>query len=299
MIHLGESKSEKSCSFSAAQEPPPALDGSNINVETGQASSICLDPFGNPLLPLSMTDPLDPLNWSLSRKYTIITVVCFGYFTMIYAVTAPVPTFVDLQAQFDVSYTRINWTFAVANLGASVGPLFFSAGGDIIGRRPILILGTAISVIASGCTSIHNISIQGYSAARFFQAFGATPAITIGLAIINDLSWEYERGFRVGLWVMSLDMGAYIAPCLWLNVSAFLQVMNYTIDVDLRVQLSSFANSWFISDWVAAQGFSFTFGIQAMVAVVIMVPVLALLQIFGPRLRTLSPVVMNSTASGY
>ncbi|CDM29020.1 unnamed protein product [Penicillium roqueforti FM164] len=36
MIHLGESKSEKSCSFSAAQEPPPALDGSNINVESEQ-----------------------------------------------------------------------------------------------------------------------------------------------------------------------------------------------------------------------------------------------------------------------
>lgn len=213
MLDLGEGKSEKSRSLSAAQEPSSVLTDSDINVETGDANSVRVDPFGNPLSPMPTNDPFDPLNWTPIRKYTIISVVCFGYFMMIYAVTAPVPTFFDLQAQFDVSYSQINWTFAVANLGASVGPLFFSATGDIIGRRPILILGTSISVIASGCTSIHNISIQGYSAARFFQAFGATPAITIGLSIINDLSWEYERGFRVGLWVMSLDMGAYIAPC--------------------------------------------------------------------------------------
>lgn len=70
-----------------------------------------------------------------------------------------------------------------------------------------MIGGTAIALIASGCTSIQGISLHGYMIARFFQGFGASPAATVGLSIINDVSWEHERGFRIGLWVMAIDLG--------------------------------------------------------------------------------------------
>lgn len=49
-------------------------------------------------------------------------------------------------------------------------------------------------------------------AARFFQGFAVSPAATVGLSIINDVSWEYERGFRVGLWVLAIDLGAVFGP---------------------------------------------------------------------------------------
>lgn len=71
-----------------------------------------------------------------------------------------------------------------------------------------MIVGTCVAVIASGGTSIHGISINQYMAARFFQGFGSSPAATVGLSIINDVSFEHERGFRIGLWVMAIDLGA-------------------------------------------------------------------------------------------
>lgn len=183
-----------------------------LDIEEGRASAIALDPFGKPLSPQPTNDPYDPLNWAAPRKYSIIAIVCLSYFMMIYAVAAPIMSFTQLQVQFDATYTEINWTFAISNLGASIGPLFHSSLGDIIGRRSVLILGTALSIVATGCSALPNISIEGYSAARFFQIFGATPAITIGLSIINDLSWQHERGFRVGLWVLSIDVGSYFGP---------------------------------------------------------------------------------------
>ena len=70
-----------------------------------------------------------------------------------------------------------------------------------------MIGGTIIALVASGCTSIRGISLNGYMAARFFQGIGASPAATVGLSIINDLSFEHERGFRIGLWVMAIDLG--------------------------------------------------------------------------------------------
>lgn len=49
-------------------------------------------------------------------------------------------------------------------------------------------------------------------ALRFLQVFGATPSITVGMVIINDISWEHGRGFRVGLWVMPISAGIYAGP---------------------------------------------------------------------------------------
>lgn len=51
-------------------------------------------------------------------------------------------------------------------------------------------------------------------AARFFQGFGVSPAATVGLAIINDCFFEYQRGQKVGLWVLAIDMGLLVGPLL-------------------------------------------------------------------------------------
>lgn len=44
-------------------------------------------------------------------------------------------------------------------------------------------------------------------AARFFQGLGAGPAANVGLVIINDVSWEHQRGLRVGFWTISANLG--------------------------------------------------------------------------------------------
>ena len=176
--------------------------GSTINIGT-----LRLDPSGSALIPPPTHDPLDPLNWSQSQKYTCVSIICFFYFLFTYQTTAPIPSFALLQEQFDATYTEVNWTFAIPSLGLALGPLFCSALADIYGRRIVIIGGTCIALVASGCTSIHGISLHGYMVARFFQGFGASPAATVGLSIINDVSFEHERGFRIGLWVMAIDLG--------------------------------------------------------------------------------------------
>lgn len=51
-------------------------------------------------------------------------------------------------------------------------------------------------------------------AARFFQGLGVSPAATVGLAIINDCFFEYQRGLKVGLWVLAIDMGLLVGPLI-------------------------------------------------------------------------------------
>ena len=49
-------------------------------------------------------------------------------------------------------------------------------------------------------------------AARFFQGFGASPAATVGMAVVGDLFFEHERGQKLGLWVLAIDTGLLVGP---------------------------------------------------------------------------------------
>lgn len=178
--------------------------------ERGHVPLIGLDPYGNPLVPALTGDPQDPMNWPLWRKYVCILIVCFSYFMFTYFTTTTIPSFALLQEQFDATYTEVNWTFAISNLGLAVGPLLTGSLADTYGRRPIMIFGCIIALVASGCTSIKTISLNGYMAARFFQGLGCAPASNVGLSIINDISWEHERGRRIGLWTMAIGSGGFV-----------------------------------------------------------------------------------------
>lgn len=124
-----------------------------------------------------------------------------------YFTTTIIPSFSYLEEQLGISYNQVSWTFAIPCLGLATGPLLVGALADTYGRRPVLIASTSLAVLASGCTGIKSISFSGYMAVRFFQGLGAGPAANIGLLIINDISWEHQRGFRVGLWTIAANMG--------------------------------------------------------------------------------------------
>jgi MFS family permease len=177
-----------------------------VVAETGLAQAR-LDPAGRPLVPTPTNDVCDPLNWSTWQKYKCIFISTFSYFLLTYFTTAPIPSFGFLQEQLNIDYSQVSWSFALPCLGLAIGPVAIGALADTYGRRPILIFSTALAVLASGCTSIKSINFGGYMAARFFQGLGAGPAANIGLLIINDVSWEHQRGTRVGLWAISANLG--------------------------------------------------------------------------------------------
>lgn len=139
--------------------------------------------------------------------------VADSYFMFTYITTTTVPSFPDLEAKFSASLEQLNWTVAIPALGLCVGPLLCASIADTIGRRPIIIFGTAMALVASiGAALAPNYS--GYMAARFFQGLGVSPASNVGLAVINDIFFEHERGQKVGMWVLAIDLGLLFGPLL-------------------------------------------------------------------------------------
>lgn len=130
-----------------------------------------------------------------------------------YITTTTVPSFPELQDLYGISADQVNWTVAIPALGLAVGPLIWSSIADSIGRRVIIIFGTIIA-LASTIGAAEAATYGGYMAARFFQGFGVSPASTVGLAVINDMFFEYQRGQKIGLWVLAIDMGLLVGPLI-------------------------------------------------------------------------------------
>lgn len=128
-----------------------------------------------------------------------------------YITTTTVPSFPQLQTDLGISYSQVNWTVAIPALGLAVGPLIWSSLSDIYGRRIIFIIGTVIALVSSIGAAVAK-SYSGYMAARFFQGFGVSPGATVGMACVNDLFFEYERGQKLGLWVLAIDAGLLAGP---------------------------------------------------------------------------------------
>ncbi|KAE8154933.1 major facilitator superfamily domain-containing protein [Aspergillus avenaceus] len=170
-----------------------------------------VDHNGGKVHPQSTSDPLDPLNWSKLQKHSILGIVMLKYFLFTYITTTTVPSFPDIQTQFDINYSQVNWTVAIPALGLSVGPLFWSSLSDIYGRRIVFILGTSISLVSTVGAAVAS-DYGGYMAARFFQGFGVSPGSTVGMAVVNDLFFDYERGQKLGLWVLAIDSGLLLGP---------------------------------------------------------------------------------------
>lgn len=123
--------------------------------------------------------------------------------------------------QYGISLDQMNWTVAIPALGLAVGPLIWSSLADIYGRRTIFLVGTTMA-FASTIGAAKAPDYSGYMAARFFQGLGVSPASTVGLAIINDMFYEYERGQKVGLWVLALDQGLLFGPL----IGGFMNMVN-------------------------------------------------------------------------
>ncbi|KAL8934248.1 MAG: hypothetical protein Q9216_006001 [Gyalolechia sp. 2 TL-2023] len=199
--------------YGVGSDPDHLKEKGPVDTEVGHLGEVGVVKDGLRVHPQPTADPLDPLNWSTWKKHAILAIVMYLYFMFTYITTTTVPSFPKLQDQLGISYSQVNWTVAIPALGLALGPLFWSLLADIYGRRIIFLTGTLIAFVATIGAAIAN-DYGGYMAARFFQGFGVSPGATVGMAVVSDLFFEYERGQKLGLWVLAIDTGLLAGPII-------------------------------------------------------------------------------------
>src|SRR5439155_19725869 len=104
-----------------------------------------------------------------------------------------------LQKSFHATVVDVQWV--VESYGLFLGALILTGGslGDLLGRRKIFLVGTAIFAFASIACGVAP-SIQVLIIARSIQGVGAALLVPGSLAIISSSFDEKSRGRAIGTW---------------------------------------------------------------------------------------------------
>lgn len=123
------------------------------------------------------------------------------------------PALPALIGTFNTDPGLVQLTLSLFLLGMAISQLVLGPLSDRFGRRPVMLAGLAITVVAN-FAALAATSIAGLIIARAAQAFGATGGIVIARAVIRDL-YERDRAAAMIGWVtMAMVVVPMIAPLI-------------------------------------------------------------------------------------
>ena len=153
------------------------------------------------LVPQPSNDPNDPLNWSYSKKITVLCITLSGsilYFAVISAMLNPAFPIIaeDLHSTLPKVVLSSGWFGITVGI---TGP-FYSAIAHKYGKRPCFLFGGAMALIAHivGATA-GTRSYPGLVAARVLQGFSSSPYESLIYAVVGDIFFVHERGFYLAV----------------------------------------------------------------------------------------------------
>ncbi|KAJ9157918.1 MFS general substrate transporter [Pleurostoma richardsiae] len=164
---------------------------------------------GLPLVPQPSDDPDDPLNWSTFRKHAALVVLALESLLVKFSATLIAPGAHTLAAEFHTAASKATYIGSAPSILYAVAPLFWIPVSHRIGRRPVLLLSSIISLLAA----IGVAQAQSYAQAlgcRMLMGFGGSGGLCIGPAAISDMFFLHEKGTRMGINSILLVTAPYI-----------------------------------------------------------------------------------------
>jgi DHA1 family bicyclomycin/chloramphenicol resistance-like MFS transporter len=104
------------------------------------------------------------------------------------------PSLPDISVKLGATVARTQLTLSIFLLGFACGQVVYGPFSDRFGRRPVLLFGMGLFIVASALCAFAT-SIDLLIAARFLQALGASGPIVLARAIVRDL-YEGPRAGR-------------------------------------------------------------------------------------------------------
>jgi DHA1 family bicyclomycin/chloramphenicol resistance-like MFS transporter len=124
-----------------------------------------------------------------------------------------VPALPGLITRLATDTGSVQLTLSLYLLSLATAQLLLGPLSDRFGRRPVVLAGLALSVVAS-LAAIATSSIGALIGARIVQAVGASTGIVIGRAIIRDLYERDRAAAMIGLVTTAMVIAPMISPLI-------------------------------------------------------------------------------------
>lgn len=122
-----------------------------------------------------------------------------------------VPALPVLAATFDRDISIAQMTVSLFMVGIACSQLIMGPLSDKFGRRPVLLAGLGLMVVA-GVGSIFAETLPQLIAARFFQALGGASGMVVSRAIIRDLYSRERIGSMISLVIAVMMIAQMLSP---------------------------------------------------------------------------------------
>lgn len=145
-----------------------------------------------------------------------------------------VPALPEAARELAVSPAAIQLSITAYLAGLSVGQLILGILSDRFGRRPVLLVGLALYVLASAMAAISpNLGVL--LVARVLQAIGGCSGLVLGRAITRDAAGPDRAAAQMAILGASISIGPALAPIVggqlavhlgWRSIFIVLAIVN-------------------------------------------------------------------------
>jgi DHA1 family bicyclomycin/chloramphenicol resistance-like MFS transporter len=123
------------------------------------------------------------------------------------------PALPGMSAYFGVGASRINLTLTAFFIFYSLGTLVWGPLSDHYGRKPVMVAGMGLYVIASAACALIR-SADGLILCRIFQAIGGSASGTVATAIVKDVYSGRKRESVLAIVQSMVTIAPAVAPVL-------------------------------------------------------------------------------------
>ncbi len=154
-----------------------------------------------------------------ARVPTLGEILLLGSLTAFGAVTIDLylPTLPAIAVHFATTPAMVQLTFSAFFIGMAVGQLFYGPASDRFGRRPAILVGCLVYIVAS-LACVLAPSIEWLIAGRFVQALGCCAGMVVARAVVRD-RYDHRDSARIfSLLTLVLGVAPLFAPTIggWL-----------------------------------------------------------------------------------
>jgi DHA1 family bicyclomycin/chloramphenicol resistance-like MFS transporter len=122
-----------------------------------------------------------------------------------------VPALPVLAKTFDSNVSIAQMTVSLYMVGIACSQILMGPLSDRFGRRPVLLAGLGLMVVASAACSFAE-TLPQLIAARFFQAFGGAAGMVVSRAIIRDLYSRERISSMISLVIAVMMIAQMLSP---------------------------------------------------------------------------------------
>lgn len=128
-----------------------------------------------------------------------------------FAMSFIVPAFPGMATEFNQPVADIQFLISVFLIGLGAAQPLHGILADRYGRRPVLIIGFTIFILAS-IASVFTTSWTALVICRFLQAVGVSAGTVISRAIVNDVQPREEAAISLSYISIAMGVGPIISP---------------------------------------------------------------------------------------